>query len=319
MPRRLHTDLHLPAVLAHQDGVLTREQALNLGLTRGAIAHRVSTGLWQWLLPGVLLLEPGEPSRRQLLIAACRWAGDGALVDGPSACFWHGISVATYDPSIVNIVVATDSSLRDQRFVRVRRTCSVPHGVGNDLVRYVDLPTALVATPQQLPERPASALLAEAVQRRRVEVDDLVAALALGPRRGRDQVRRSLDDLQAGIRSVAEADVRRIVAGSPTLPEPIWNALLRLPCGRLVSPDALWRSAGLVHETNGVRFHAWVSDFESMQERHDAMTAAGLVVLHNAPRRLRIAPAAVLGELERCFAANRGRGLPAGVELLPAT
>jgi hypothetical protein len=195
----------------------------------------------------------------------------------------------------------------------------VPHGVGNDLVRYVDLPTALVATPQQLPERPASALLAEAVQRRRVEVDDLVAALALGPRRGRDQVRRSLDDLQAGIRSVAEADVRRIVAGSPTLPEPIWNALLRLPCGRLVSPDALWRSAGLVHETNGVRFHAWVSDFESMQERHDAMTAAGLVVLHNAPRRLRIAPAAVLGELERCFAANRGRGLPAGVELLPAT
>jgi hypothetical protein len=319
MPRRLETDPRLPAVLAYQDGVLTREQALNLGLTRGAIAHRVLTGLWQWLLPGVLLLEPGEPSRRQLLIAAVCWGGDGALIDGPSACFWHGITVATYDQSIVNIVVATDSPLRDQGFVRVRRTRSMPRGVGGDVVRYVDLATALVVTAQQLPERPAAALLAEAVQRRRVEVDDLEQAMAVAPRRGRDQVRRSLDELHAGIRSVAEGDVRRIVARSSTLPEPMWNAMLRLPCGRLVSPDALWRTAGLVHETNGVRFHAWASDFESMQERHDAMTAARLVVLHNAPRRLHIAPAAVLAELERCFVASYGRGLPAGVDLVPAT
>jgi hypothetical protein len=87
MPRRLETDPRLPAVLAHQDGVLTREQALSLGLTRGAIVHRVSTGLWQWLLPGVLILEPGEPSRRQLLIAAICWAGNGAVIDGPCACF----------------------------------------------------------------------------------------------------------------------------------------------------------------------------------------------------------------------------------------
>lgn len=71
-----------------------------------------------------------------------------------------------------------------------------------------------------------------------------------------------------------------------------------------------------MHETNGVRFHAWGDAFESMQERHDAMTAAGLVVLHNAPRRLRVAPAAVLAEVERCFAANSGRGLPQGVHLL---
>jgi hypothetical protein len=48
-----------------------------------------------------------------------------------------------------------------------------------------------------------------------------------------------LDDLHAGIRSVAESDVRRIVADSGFLPEPMWNALPRLPCGRIVSPDAL--------------------------------------------------------------------------------
>jgi hypothetical protein len=315
-PRRLETDPRLPAVVAHQDGVLTREQALNLGLTRGAIGHRVSAGLWQSLLPGVLLLQPGGPSRRQLLIVAIRWAGEGALIDGPCACFWHGTTVTTYDPSIVNIIVASDSTLRDQRFVRVRRTRSMPRGVGSDLVTYADLAAALAVTAQRLPERQAAALLAEAVQRRRVGVDDLAEAMAGAPRRGRDQIRRSLDDLHAGIRSVAESDVRRIVAGSATLPEPMRNALLRLPCGRLVSPDALWRSARLVHETNGVRFHAWGADFESMQERHDAMTAAGLVVLHNAPRRLRLAQPAVRAELERCFTAHDGRGLPEGVEII---
>jgi hypothetical protein len=51
------------------------------------------------LLPGALLLQPGEPSRRQLLIAALHWAGDDALIDGPCACFWHGAMVTAYDPS----------------------------------------------------------------------------------------------------------------------------------------------------------------------------------------------------------------------------
>jgi hypothetical protein len=174
-----------------------------------------------------------------LLIAAIRWAGEGALIDGPCACFWHGTTASTYDPSIVNVVVASDSTLRDQGFVRVRRTRSMPRGVGSDLVQYVDFAAALVVTAQLLPERPAAALLAEAVQRRRVEVDELAEALAGASRRGRDQIRRSLDDLHAGIRSVAESDVRRIVADSGFLPEPMWSALPRLPCGRIVSPDAL--------------------------------------------------------------------------------
>jgi hypothetical protein len=263
-----------------------------------------------------LLLQPGEASRRQLLIAAIRWAGDAVLVDGPCACFWHGTTVARYDPAIVKIVVGGDSPVRNQGFVRVRRTVRMPSGTGGDLVRYVDLATALVVTAQQLPDRVSAGLLAEAVQRRQVEVADLSVALFDGPRRGRAQVGRALDDRHAGIRSVAESDVRRIVGDSRILPEPLWNALLRLPCGRLVSPDALWRSARLVHETNGVRFHAWGADFESMQERHDAMTAAGLVVLHNAPRRLRMAQVAVRAELERCFTAHDGRGLPEGVEII---
>jgi hypothetical protein len=316
MPRRLETDPRLPAVLADQDSVLARGQALGLGLTRGAIQHRVSLGLTQWLLPGVLLFAPGEPNRRQRLIATTLWAGEGSLIDGPCACWWHGITSPSYDASIVNVVVGSHSPARSQSFVRVRRSDAPMKGLGNGIVRYVDRPTALVVTASSLPDRAATALLAEAVQRRQVEPVDLWRAVEVAPRRGRTRVCSALRDLSAGIRSVAEADVRRIVAGSRALPEPLWNCWIRLPCGRVLSPDALWPGSRLVHETNGVRFHAWGTDFESMQERHDAMTAAGLVVLHNAPRRLREAPAAILREIERCHVANHGRGLPAGVEML---
>ena len=54
-----------------------------------------------------------------------------------------------------------------------------------------------------------------------------------------------------------------------------------------------------------------------MQERHDAMTTAGLTVLHNSPRRIRARGETVLREFEACYRANAGRGLPPGVLLLP--
>jgi hypothetical protein len=47
-------------------------------------------------------------------------------------------------------------------------------------------------------------------------------------------------------------------------------------------------------------------------ERHDAMTAAGMIVLHNPPSRLLRQPREALSEIERCHQRNDGRGLPAG-------
>jgi len=85
-----------------------------------------------------------------------------------------------------------------------------------------------------------------------------------------------------------------------------------------VSPDALALDAGLVHETNGRRAHARQDLFEDMQERHDAMTAAGLTVLHNSPRRLATQPRIAIAEFVECHRRLAGRGLPPGVELVRA-
>ena len=125
-----------------------------------------------------------------------------------------------------------------------------------------------------------------------------------------------LAELGTGVASLPENDFRRLVEASSTLPTPLYNCLLRLPCGRLVSPDALFDEAGLVHETNGRSAHEREDLFGDMQERHDAMTAAGLTVLHNPPQRLVTRGREAIAEVERCYERLAGRGMTAGVQIL---
>jgi hypothetical protein len=100
------------------------------------------------------------------------------------------------------------------------------------------------------------------------------------------------------------------------LPKPLVNALLMLPSGMKVSPDSLFIDSAVVHETNGRGPHADEDAFESMQVRHDALTAAGFTVLHNSPRSLTREPDRVMSEVVACVTRHAGRGLPAGVTLL---
>jgi hypothetical protein len=122
--------------------------------------------------------------------------------------------------------------------------------------------------------------------------------------------------LAEGARSVAEADFLELAAASPILPKPNCNALLRLPDGELISPDARFLDAAIVHETNGRIAHQREDLFTDMQTRHDAMTAAGLTVLHNPPRRLATHGRLAIAQVERCYLRDKGRGLPPGVTLV---
>jgi hypothetical protein len=50
--------------------------------TPEAIKDRFRAGRWQVLLPNVYLTIAGEPSRRQMLVAALLYAGNDAGIDG---------------------------------------------------------------------------------------------------------------------------------------------------------------------------------------------------------------------------------------------
>jgi hypothetical protein len=318
MPKVTPVSPHLRAVIDDQDGLVTVDQLLANGFSPDAIQRRVGKGVWQRLLPGVILTVSGQPTRRQRLVGAFLWAGPTSAIDGPDACDWYGVRPSWFDLGTVHVVVGQGSSARTQSYVRVRRATAEVHIGGQTMVRYVDPGAALiVAARGARTERDAIAVLSRGLQLGMVSVDDLRAAREnIGDKWCR-RVDGALLAVGVGLRSAGEVDARDVVTGSLILPEPLWNQWLDLgDGGPLVCADALWKDAGMLHETNGRAYHAWGLSFDDMQARHDRLTAAGLIALHNSPTRLRRQPDAVRRELERCYLLYAGRGLPQGVRLV---
>ncbi len=75
-----------------QRGVVTRQQALDAGLTRNAIQARVDSGRWQRIYPGVFAMFSGEPGRGAVLWAAVLRAGPGATLSHQTAAELYGIT-----------------------------------------------------------------------------------------------------------------------------------------------------------------------------------------------------------------------------------
>jgi hypothetical protein len=304
-------------LLTSQDGVIHRDQALAHGHSARSIAHRLATLQWQRVLPDVYLCHQGEPSRRQTLLAAQLYAGPASAIDGVDACRFHGLRAGTAAEGRVHVVVPWGDPARSRGFVTVRRTTGPISTVQTERLRYLVAPAAVIATARRLKqERPVLALLSDAIQRKLVSYEELVAAHIQGSPHNARFTDRALAALGTGAQSPPEVDFLRLAAASLVLPAPACNALLRLPNGRVISPDALFSEAGLIHETNGRIGHARADLFDDMQERHDALTAAGFTVLHNTPRRLALHGREVIAEVERCYSRLNGRGLPPDITVL---
>lgn len=318
MPRTCRLDPRLDLLLAAQDFVVSRGQLLSAGMTRRAIDHRLTYMGWQRLMPSVYLTAPTEPTRRQLLMGAQLWVGNDGAIDDVDACRFHGVQAAIADDELIYVVVPQASTARSRGYVVVRRTSAPIRVVQTDRLRYVDPATAVIAAARRLrSDRAVVALLSDAVQRRVVTHRDLMRAHVQGSPRNAGPADLALEHIGAGIRSAPEADFRLLAEASTILPPLLYNRLLRLPSGLLISPDALALDAGLVHETNGRKAHRREDLFDDMQERHDTMTEADLVVLHNAPRRIALRGREVIAQFERVYLRHQGRGLPPGVVLLP--
>jgi hypothetical protein len=301
-----------------QDGLLTRRQALQQ-LNEGELARKLGRE-WRVVLPGVYLTLPGDaPTLRQRRRAAVLSAGPSALLSDLDALDLYGLDGLPPD-QFVRVVVPNDVQKASRDFLVIRRTKRYPPSRAARGLPVVPPDRALAEfILRHSDERASLAVASAALQRRLVDLDALAFEAAEGPSRGRPRLLRVLEKVGSGIRSVPESDLRDLVMRSRVLPEPLWNSLLRLPDGRVVSPDALFEDAGVVHETNGRRYHAAEDLFEDMQRRHDAMVAAGLVVLHNSPRRIAEEGRAVLAEIEACYLRHKGRGLPPGTELMRRT
>lgn len=120
----------LLALLARQDGLITCEQATQLGIPARTLRGWVLEQGWERVAPRVFLAGGHERTESARVRAAWLWAGRGTTVSGPAAAWWHGMLPAP--PQEVQVTVPHRRGLRPRRGTTVRRrdlACSDQVGV----------------------------------------------------------------------------------------------------------------------------------------------------------------------------------------------
>jgi hypothetical protein len=307
MPRRSSVDHADLAALAPL-GVARVAALVALGLRRETIALRVRSGRWLRPFPGVIVMQSGCPSRLQMIVAALLYSGDDAVLTGGEATRRHGLRRLPETPEL-HILVGEDRHRRCVPDLVVERSKRLPDPVERDGVLVAPLDRAVLDTARRLARRDeVRALLADAVQQRRTTPARLQQELDAGNQRGSGLVREVLEEIADGIRSAVEGWGRDLYAHSG-LPPMLWNPRLYFPNGRfLASPDGYEPKVGMAWEQDSLEFHPPEED-DTARRRAD-MIAAGVVVAHHRPGRLKREPQRVLEELRGYHRLAASRPVP---------
>ncbi|MGW6915692.1 hypothetical protein ACWGB8_18025 [Kitasatospora sp. NPDC054939] len=209
------------------------------------------------------------------------------------------------DLAEVDVLVPAGRRVADRSFVRVHRAAGpMPGGLRRDDGLWSTTVARALAdlAPGADGQRRYRALCAEAVQRRRCELGELLDQLLARPDAAeRPGVARVVEELAAGVRSVAEGETRELAArhraaGAALEPgaapgRPLPRRTGRLLAGRLRGPgDRLARLAPVPGRPRARPGPA------------NRLTAAGLPVVRATPLQLRRDPGPVLEQLRTLLA-----------------
>jgi very-short-patch-repair endonuclease len=267
-------------IAGRQDNVISGEQLLTAGLGRGAIAHRVKTGVWQWLHRNIYLLGPAPPSPMARARAAAMACGAGAVVSHRSAAEMFGL--LPQNGGDVHVTVA-GRNVAPRDGVRRHRVSAFARG---EVTKMRGIPlTSVARTICDLAAtelfRVVEAAFQEALYRDIVSPDRLAQVLAREPRRKGAPVIRALLEDPRMTRSERERALVRLI-DQAQLPRPLTNVRLH---GYLA--DAYWPAEGLVIEFDGWQGHGHRNAFERDRKRDQVMLANGLRPMRVTDRHLR--------------------------------
>lgn len=134
----------LAVTLRAQEYVISRRQALDGGMTRAAVAHRIRPGgPWQRLLPGIYLGQTGTPTVAQQEMAALLHAGREGVLTGPAALRLVGIT--TERPVQFDVLVPARQRPRSAAFVAIHRTSRMAERIIREGPRSYALPARALA------------------------------------------------------------------------------------------------------------------------------------------------------------------------------
>lgn len=263
----------LEQLLRDQDGVVTPAQVRASGVSAYRLRGQLSRGEWQPLYAGRALRRPGaDPTPAVLDRAALLALGDGAVLAGPSAARWLGVSVPWPRP----VARVPGHSRREPAGVDVLRG-----DVDDEDVRVVDgmLMTDLALTVVDclvlLPEKRGRELVDRALQLRWLSFEELVrrTQLQVG-RRGVVRLRRHVRAAAPGARSEAERLLVRLLRRSS-----LRGWVCQLPVDGIGVLDVAFPAAKVAVEVDGRAWHSAADRFQHDRTRQNALVAAGWTVL----------------------------------------
>lgn len=289
--------MDLTETAARQAGVIARRQALALGVGPGRVAHRVRSGRWQTLFPGVYATFTGPVPELTRTWAAVLYAGPGAAVAGRSALWLAGVE----DRLVPRVQIAVPHG----RKVRPQPGVDVHGRRGLDrLVHPAAVPPRLRVEEAVLDVADAAAsaeqvvdVLVTATQRRLTTADRLCARLAERSRhRWRALVLDVLGEVVAGVQSVLELRYLQNVERAHGLPPGERNRAVDDADGRRRYHDVRYRRWRVVVELDGHEAHPEEGRFRD-RSRDNRLTAAGEYVLRYGWHEIARDPCAVAAEV----------------------
>ena len=259
------------ALAAKQHGVVTRKQLVELGLSKGAIDHRVQRGRLHPVHRGIYAVGRPQLTRLGTLFAAVLSCGPQAALSHYAAAEVLGIRKHTAGP----IDVTVPGAERRRPGLRIHRSALPPderaerHGV--PVTGVVRTLVDLAAT--RIGDDALEAAVGEADRLDLIDPDRLGAAVARMDRRGgAGRLGRLLGGF-ALTDSQLERRFRAIVRNGG-LPMP--QTQQRVNGFRV---DFWWPDHGLVVETDGLRYHRTPAQQARDRRRDQVHVAAGLTVL----------------------------------------
>ncbi len=258
-----------------QAGVVTRRQALDSGLSPGAIVARLGSAKWQQVYRGVYATFSGPAHRDAQLWAAVLYAGKGAQLSHETAAELHGLTDRR--TPLIHVTIPSRRRVTATRNIVIH--VSARAGSAHFRPRVVPCTSVeetildLVHAARELDD--ACGWVTAAFGRRLTGDGSLLAAMRRRRRlRWRDQLGEIVTAAAGGAHSVLEYRYDRDVERAHGLPAAQRQAPFAKPDGRRGFRDRYYPRYGLVVELDGRLAHPEDTRWQD-RARDNAATAHG--------------------------------------------
>jgi len=261
-----------------QDGVISRKQALDNGMSADAIEGLLRTERWQTLRRGVYLTFTGAPPRAADLWAAVHRAGPDAVLSHQTAA--ELFKLTDQRSSLIHVTIGERRRVSPLPGVVVHHSNRLDYAVHPGLQprRTRIEETVLDLVGEAVTFDAAFGIVCAACQRRLTTSARLAEALAHRTRiRWRHELREALGAIDGGVHSVLEYRYVRRVERPHGLPAASRQAKI-VAGGRSRYLDNLFGDYGLCVELDGQQAHPDDQRWQD-QRRINAITEQGLTTL----------------------------------------